>query len=127
RLLDTAVGHARARTQFGRPIGAFQAVAHPLAEVYAQTELARSLVLRAAWCVAAADPAVDEAVAVATVASREAAVRAGEVAIQVLGGTGFTWAHPAHRWYRRALATEAFDGYPRCHRARIAGLLLDSR
>jgi alkylation response protein AidB-like acyl-CoA dehydrogenase len=126
RALDLAVVYARERSQFGRAIGGFQAVAHRLADVYTAVELARSLALRAAWCVEHdAGPVVDEAVLVATVASRAAALRATESAIQVFGGIGFTWEHPAHRWYRRALWIDGFQGHPGHHRARLAELLLD--
>lgn len=107
RALDLAVGHARTREQFGRPIGGFQAVAHQLADVYAAIEPARSLTYRAACLVARKDEAAS-AVAEAVIAARRAAVHSCEAAVQTLGGTGVTWEYPLHRWLRRALWLEAF-------------------
>ncbi|MEV5693226.1 acyl-CoA dehydrogenase family protein [Micromonospora globbae] len=126
QALATATGHAASRTQFGRPIGANQAVAHPLAEVYGQVETARSLAYRAAWSVdAESGPAADLAVVTATAAAREAATVACEAAIQTYGGSGFTWEQPLHRWYRRAWWLATFDGTVADFRAELAGLLLD--
>jgi acyl-CoA dehydrogenase len=126
RALDIATDYARTRTQFDRPIGSYQGVAHRLANVYTALELARSLAYRAAWCVAADAPEVDEAVASATVSAGAAAVSGCENAIQAMGGIGFTWAHPLHRYYKRAQWIEAFDGSGRSHRADLAAALLDS-
>nr|AFV52168.1 enoyl reductase [Streptoalloteichus sp. ATCC 53650] len=102
RALDIAVEHARTRVQFGRPIGAFQAVGHALAERYADVEAARSLVYRAACA-----PDLPDAAHCATWSAAGAAVRCCETAIQVCGGMGVTWEFPLHRWYRRALWLEA--------------------
>jgi alkylation response protein AidB-like acyl-CoA dehydrogenase len=128
RALRAAVDHAGARRQFGRPIGSFQGVSHRLADCAAAVEPARALVYRAAWCVdAEVDPAeVDEAVVTATIAAREAALLACEGALQTLGGTGFTWEHPLHRWYRRARWIACFDGATPAYRAELAALLLDT-
>jgi alkylation response protein AidB-like acyl-CoA dehydrogenase len=108
RALQIAVEHAKVREQFGRPIGTFQAVAHLLAESYADVELARSLAYGAAFAVAAADPGAGQVLALAVQASRHAALRACESAIQVCGGIGVTWEFPLHWWYRRALWLDAF-------------------
>jgi alkylation response protein AidB-like acyl-CoA dehydrogenase len=124
RALDLAVDYARTRTQFGRPIGSYQGVAHRLSNVYASLALARSLGYRAAWCVSADDPAADEAVATASVAAARAAVGGCEDAIQAMGGIGFTWDHPLHRFYKRAEWIASFDGVPAAHRADLAGMLL---
>jgi acyl-CoA dehydrogenase len=70
-------------------------------------------------------PDADVAVAAAKAEASEAAVLACEVAIQVHGGIGFTWEHPLHRYYKRALGTSAWLGWPSEHRARIAASLLD--
>ena len=108
RALDFAVGYAKVRRQFGRPIGSFQAVAHALAEGYADVELARSLAYGAAFAVGAGDRKASQAVAQAVHASRRAALRVCEAAIQVCGGIGVTWEFPLHWWYRRALWLDAF-------------------
>jgi alkylation response protein AidB-like acyl-CoA dehydrogenase len=108
RALAMAVEHAKVRVQFDRPIGSFQAVAHQLAEAYAEVELARSLAYRAV-CVADGDDGGPEVLACARHAGRRAALLACETAIQVSGGAGVTWEVPLHRWYRRALWLDAFD------------------
>ncbi|WP_406080289.1 acyl-CoA dehydrogenase family protein [Micromonospora sp. NBC_00858] len=126
RALSWASGYAATRTQFGQPIGANQAVAHPLAESYGQVETARSLAYRAAWSVdAESGPVADRAVLTASVAAREAAMTACEAAIQTYGGSGFTWEQPLHHWYRRAWWLATFDGTVADARAELAGLLLD--
>ncbi|MEU5781576.1 acyl-CoA dehydrogenase [Micromonospora lupini] len=126
RALTWASAYAAARTQFGAPIGANQAVAHPLAECYGQVETARSLAYRATWTVDAEPGRVaDQAVLTASVAAREAALSACEAAIQTYGGSGFTWEQPLHHWYRRAWWLATFDGTVADARAELAGLLLD--
>ncbi|MEV4824436.1 acyl-CoA dehydrogenase [Micromonospora sp. NPDC049274] len=126
RALAWAGAYAATRTQFGAPIGANQAVAHPLAECYGQVETARSLAYRAAWTVDEETGRVaDRAVLTANVAAREAALNACEVAIQTYGGSGFTWEQPLHHWYRRAWWLATFDGTVADARAELAGLLLD--
>lgn len=126
RALAWASGYAATRTQFGAPIGANQAVAHPLAECYGQVETARSLAYRAAWTVdEETGRAADQATLTANVAAREAALNACEVAIQTYGGSGFTWEQPLHHWYRRAWWLATFDGTVADARAELAGLLLD--
>src|SRR5205814_7579032 len=97
------VEHASTRTQFGKPIGTYQAVSHQLADTYADVELARSLTYWAAWCVAENDQQAPVAAAAAKSFAAEAAVAACERSIQVHGGVGFTWEHPLHRFYKRAL------------------------
>ena len=123
-VLELAIEHARTREQFGRPIGVYQAVSHPLADTYIETELARSLAYWAAWCVAEGDEQAPVAVAAAKAYAGDVAVSACERSIQVLGGIGFTWEHPLHRYYKRAQWIQAFDGFPAVQRAEVADLLL---
>jgi alkylation response protein AidB-like acyl-CoA dehydrogenase len=123
RALDIAVEHVKVRTQFDRPIGSYQGVSHRLANVYMGLELARSLAYRAAWAVAAESADVDEAVATATVSAGQAAVFGCENAIQSMGGIGFTWDHPLHRFYKRAQWIEGFEGFGRAHRADLAAAI----
>ena len=125
RALELGVEHAKTREQFGRPIGVYQAVSHRLADTYVETELARSLAYWAAWCVAEDDEQAPLAVAAAKSYAGDAAVAACERSIQVHGGIGFTWEHVLHRYYKRALWIQAFDGYASHHRAQIAAGLLD--
>src|SRR4029078_9159971 len=116
--------HARTRVQFGKPIGTYQAVSHPLAQTYTDVELARSLAYLAAWCVPNDAAPAPLAAAAAKAFATEAAVAACERSIQVHGGTGFTWEHPLHRYYKRALLLEGFGARPRALRAEVADALL---
>ncbi|HVE99407.1 MAG TPA: acyl-CoA dehydrogenase family protein [Mycobacteriales bacterium] len=126
RCLDIAAEHATQRHQFGRPIGSYQGVSHRVANIYVSLELARSLAYWAAWCVSVGDEQAESACAAAKSAGAEAAVFAAENAIQAMGGIGFTWDHPLHRFYKRAQWIASYDGFPREHRARLAAALLDA-
>jgi alkylation response protein AidB-like acyl-CoA dehydrogenase len=126
KAIELAIAYAKQREQFGKKIGTYQAVAHSLVDGYVAVELARSLAYWAAWTVAVDDAQVDLAVAAAKSQASEAAVLACEKSIQVHGGIGFTWEHPLHRYYKRALWLEGALGYGREHRAEIAASLLRS-
>lgn len=98
------MGHVSDRRQFGRPIGSFQAVQHRLADVRVALEVAEQAVA-AAWTVP------DEfAVTMAKILAGTAARLAAKQCQQVMGGMGFTWEHPLHRYIRRALALDALYG-----------------
>jgi alkylation response protein AidB-like acyl-CoA dehydrogenase len=122
--LDLAVEYAKERRQFGRQIGAYQAIAHPLADTFGDVELARSLTYAAAWKLDEAPVEAPVAAAAAKAFATDAAVTACERAIQVHGGIGFTWEHPLHRFYKRALWLQAFAGHPATHRAVVAAAML---
>ena len=126
RALELAVAYATEREQFGRRIGTYQAVSHPLASSLADVELARSLAWWAAWCVAHDEPEAPVAAAAAKADSADAAVLACERAIQVLGGIGFTWEHVLHRLYKRALWIQTWEASPAQLRAEVAEHLLDT-
>jgi len=130
RALEYAIEHARTREQFGKPIGVYQAVSHPLADGYTRLELARSLSLWAAWCVAQETAQPGEQAAIASAAAKafasEAAVQVCETSIQVHGGIGFTWEHVLHRLYKRALWIESFAASSSTLRAEIAASLLET-
>ncbi|CAM5464724.1 acyl-CoA dehydrogenase family protein [Streptomyces purpurascens] len=96
RVCELAAQHARAREQFGRPIGAFQAVAHLCAGMLVRAETARAAVYAAA---VTADP-VD--IAAARLLADEAAVRGARDCLQVHGGMGFTWESEVHLHLKRA-------------------------
>jgi alkylation response protein AidB-like acyl-CoA dehydrogenase len=125
RALELAIGYASDREQFGRPIGSYQAVAHPLATSYMELELARSLAIWAAWCVDTGDERAGIAAAAAKSQAAEAAVSACERAIQVHGGIGFTWEHILHRLYKRALWIRSWEASGEQLRAEVASYLLD--
>ena len=126
KAIELAIAYAKEREQFGKKIGTYQAVAHSLVDGYVAVELSRSLAYWAAWTVAVEDAQVDLAVAAAKSQASEAAVLACEKSIQAHGGIGFTWEHPLHRYYKRALWLEGALGYGRDHRAEIAASLLSS-
>jgi alkylation response protein AidB-like acyl-CoA dehydrogenase len=127
RALELAVAYAGDRRQFGRPIGTYQAVSHPLATSYMELELARSLALWAAWCVAEGEDAATVAAGAAKANAAEAAVAACERAIQVHGGIGFTWEHVLHRLYKRALWIQSWEASPGQLRTEVAEHLLDAK
>ena len=124
RALELGIEHARTREQFGKPIGVYQAVSHALSNTYGDVELARSLAYWAAWCVAEGDEQAAVAAAAAKAFATEAAVAACERSIQVHGGSGFTWEHPLHRFYKRALWLEGFGARPAQLRAEVADAVL---
>jgi alkylation response protein AidB-like acyl-CoA dehydrogenase len=123
--LDLAVTYARTREQFGRPIGTFQAVAHELAQAFMEIETARSLVYWAGWAVQERAPEAATAAAAAKARAADAATDACERAIQVHGGVGFTWEHPLHRYYRRALGISFTLGTGEELRARVGSALVE--
>ena len=126
KAIELALAYVSDREQFGKKIGSYQAISHSLVDGYVAIELSRSLAYWAAWCVAENDDQVDLAVAAAKSQATEAAVLACEKSIQAHGGIGFTWEHPLHRYYKRALWLEGALGYGREHRAEIAASLLSS-
>ncbi|WP_431042717.1 acyl-CoA dehydrogenase family protein [Streptomyces sp. P1-3] len=96
RTVETAVEHARRRTQFGRSIGSFQAVQHLCAEMLVRVEVARAAVY------AAAVLGAPEETAAAGLLADEAAVRNARDCLQVHGGMGFTWESDVHLHLKRA-------------------------
>jgi alkylation response protein AidB-like acyl-CoA dehydrogenase len=126
KATELALAYVSEREQFGKKIGSYQAISHSLVDGYVAVELARSLAYWAAWCVAENDAQVDLAVAAAKSQAGEAAVLACEKSIQAHGGIGFTWEHPLHRYYKRALWLEGALGYGREHRAEVAASILSS-
>jgi 3-oxochol-4-en-24-oyl-CoA dehydrogenase len=108
--LETAVEYAKAREQFGRPIGAFQAIKHLCAEMLESCEA----ITAAAWDAAVAAAGDDDqwayAADVAEVTCFDGAVSVAKSCIQVLGGIGFTYEHDAHLYLRRALALRGLVG-----------------
>jgi len=125
RALELSIEYAASREQFGRKIGVYQAISHPLADAYTQLELARSLALWAAWCVAEGDGQAAIAAAAAKASAGDAAVSVCETAIQAHGGIGFTWEHVLHRLYKRALWIQSFGTSGTRLRAEVAAQLLN--
>jgi alkylation response protein AidB-like acyl-CoA dehydrogenase len=123
RCLDMTVAYAKERHQFARPIGSFQAVKHRLADLWTAIAQARAASRYAAACLAAGDPDVPIATALAKSACSDVAVLAAEECVQLHGGIGFTWEHPAHLYLKRAKASSVGYGTPGAHRAALADLV----
>ena len=112
RCLDSSVEYAKTRIQFGRPIGSFQAIKHKCADMLLEVESAKSAAYYAGW--AAAEDS-DELPVVASLAKSycsEAYFHAAAENIQIHGGIGFTWEHPAHLYFKRAKSSELMLGRP---------------
>lgn len=123
RCLELGTEYARTRSQFGRVIGSYQAISHRLADMFVEIEVARSHGYHAAWAVGAGEPVAELAVSQAKAATSVAAVRCAEGAIQVYGGTGFTWEHDLHLYLKRARSSAACYGSAEEHRRRMADLM----
>jgi len=126
RTLDMAVEYAKTRKQFGKPIGSFQAVQHQCADMYLETESARSAAYYAAWALQENAPDAPVAVSIAKMYASDACRTVGNRGIQIHGGMGFTWENDGHLYYRRAKASESMFGSATFHRERIARLAIDA-
>jgi alkylation response protein AidB-like acyl-CoA dehydrogenase len=126
KALELAIAYTAEREQFGKKLATYQAVSHSVVDGYVAVELGRSLAYSAAWAVAEGDEQAELLAVAAKAQAAEAAVAACERSIQVHGGIGFTWEHPLHRYYKRALWLEGALGYGREQRAQVAASLLSS-
>jgi alkylation response protein AidB-like acyl-CoA dehydrogenase len=126
RAMDLSVDYAKARKQFGKPIGSYQAVQHQCADMYLWTESSRSAVLYAAWALDNRAPDAAKAVSIAKMYTSDAGREIGSRAIQVHGGNGFTWENDCHLCFRRAKVSETMLGDPSYHREKIAQLVIDA-
>ena len=122
RAMNLAVDYAKERQQFGRPIGAYQAVSHRCAGMLYDTEEARSLTYYAAWCAGAEPQSLPLAAHMAKARASDAAWRVTNDALQVLGGIGFTWEHDLHFLLKRAKVGSELLGDARMHREQVASL-----
>lgn len=123
RCLELTVDHVKTRYQFGRPVGSYQGLKHRLADLWVAITQARAVARYAAACVAGGDPDAEIAVAVAQAHCSAVAVKAAEECVQMHGGIGFTWEHPAHLYLKRAKSTAIALGTADRHRARLAALV----
>lgn len=123
--LAFSVDYTKQRTQFGRPIGSFQALKHKMADMMVLVEAAKSATWYAA-CAADEDAGqLFEAAAVAKSYCSDAFSQCAGDAIQLHGGIGITWEHDAHLYFKRARATANLLGDPMYQREHIAAGLLD--
>jgi alkylation response protein AidB-like acyl-CoA dehydrogenase len=124
RTMEMAVEYAKDRQQFGRPIGAYQAVSHRCAQMLLETENSRSAVYGAAWAADAEPASLPLAASMAKAYASDAGWRVPDASIQVHGGIGFTWEHDLHFFLKRGKANAASFGTASWHRDRVADLVL---
>jgi alkylation response protein AidB-like acyl-CoA dehydrogenase len=120
RVLEMSVEYAKVRVQFGRPIGSFQAVKHKCADMLLAVESAKSAAYYAAWTAAEDDEELPVMASLAKAFCSEAYFKAAADNIQIHGGIGFTWDHPAHLYFKRAKSSELILGDPAYHRELLA-------
>jgi alkylation response protein AidB-like acyl-CoA dehydrogenase len=124
RTMEMAVEYAKDRQQFGRPIGAYQAVSHRCAQMLLETENARSAVYGAAWAADAEPESLPLAASTAKAYASDAGWRVPDASIQVHGGIGFTWEHDLHFFLKRGRSNAAIFGDAKWHRERVADAVL---
>jgi alkylation response protein AidB-like acyl-CoA dehydrogenase len=123
KVLDMAVEYAKVREQFGRPIGSFQAIKHKCASMLVELESSRSAVYYGLWAVSAGDADVPKLASLTKAFCTDAYLYACGENIQIHGGIGFTWEHPAHLYLKRAKNAQLFMGSSDWHRQRLADLI----
>jgi alkylation response protein AidB-like acyl-CoA dehydrogenase len=120
RVLEMAVDYAKVRVQFGRPIGSFQAIKHKCADMLLEVESAKSAAYYAGWAAAEDNDELPVVASLAKSYCSEAYFHATAENIQIHGGIGFTWEHPAHLYFKRAKSSELLFGDPTYHRELLA-------
>jgi len=118
RIFDVTVEYLKTRIQFGRPIGSFQALKHMAADLLLEVESATSAAQHAARAVSTDIRTAEGPIALAGFVCAETYDTVAMQAIQMHGGIGFTWEHPAHLFLRRARTGLQLFGGPRLHRER---------
>jgi alkylation response protein AidB-like acyl-CoA dehydrogenase len=121
--LELTVDYLKSRHQFGRLIGSYQALKHRAADLWASVTQARAVARYAAACLADDDPDAPVAVALAQAYCSGVAVRAAEECVQLHGGIGFTWEHPAHLYLKRAKSASLALGTASRHRAALGRMI----
>lgn len=122
-VLETTVDYVKIRQQFGRQIGSFQAIKHKLADMLVELESARSAAYFASSAVESGSSELPIAASIAKVYCSTAFYHIAAESIQIHGGIGFTWEHPAHLYFKRAKGSETLLGSPSFHREVIAELV----
>ena len=120
QVLDVTVQYAKDREQFGQPIGSFQAIKHKCADMLLEVESARSAAYYAGWVAADDDDELPVVASLAKAYCSEAYFHAAAESIQIHGGIGFTWEHPAHLYFKRAKSSELLFGDASYHRELLA-------
>ncbi len=119
-VLEMAVQYAKDRVQFGRPIGSFQAIKHKCADMLLEVESAKSAAYYGLWCAAEMNDELASTASLAKAYCSDAYFHAAAENIQIHGGIGFTWEHPAHLYFKRAKSSELMFGDPAYHRELLA-------
>ena len=120
KVLEMSVAYAKLRVQFGKPIGSFQAIKHKCADMLLQVESAKSAAYYACWAAAEGSDELPVAACLAKSYCSEAYFNAAAENIQIHGGIGFTWEHPAHLYFKRAKSSEVLFGDPAHYRELLA-------
>jgi alkylation response protein AidB-like acyl-CoA dehydrogenase len=120
KVLEMAVEYAKVRVQFGRPIGSFQAIKHKCADMLLEVESAKSAAYYGLWCASEMNEELASVASLAKAYCSEAYFHATAENIQIHGGIGFTWEHPAHLYFKRAKSSELMFGDPTYHREQLA-------
>lgn len=120
KVLEMSVEYAKVRVQFGRPIGSFQAIKHKCADMLLEVESAKSAAYYGAWVAAEGTDELPVVASLAKAYCSDAYFHAAAENIQIHGGIGFTWEHPAHLYFKRAKSSELFLGDPTYHRELLA-------
>ena len=123
RCLEMTLAYVKERKQFARTVGGFQALKHRLADLWVLVTQARAAARAAAdGLVARPGTEAELLVALAKAACSDTALKAAQETIQLHGGIGFTWEHPAHLFLKRAKADSIGFGTADAHRASLAKL-----
>ena len=120
KVLEMAVEYAKVCVQFGRPIGSFQAIKHKCADMLLEVESAKSAAYYGMWCASEMNDELPSVASLAKAYCSEAYFHATAENIQIHGGIGFTWEHPAHLYFKRAKSSELLFGDPTYHRELLA-------
>jgi alkylation response protein AidB-like acyl-CoA dehydrogenase len=120
KVLEMSVEYAKVRVQFGRPIGSFQAIKHKCADMLLEVESAKSAAYYAGWAAAEDNDELPVVASLAKAYCSDAYFHAAAENIQIHGGIGFTWEHPAHLYFKRAKSSELMLGDPTYHREQLA-------
>jgi alkylation response protein AidB-like acyl-CoA dehydrogenase len=123
RVMELTVDYAKERTAFGRPIGAYQAIKHSLADMLGQVECSNVATLYAAWALSAGDARATLAAAMAKAYTSDAYMAVTQRSIQIFGAIGFTWEMPNHLYFKRARANAQLFDSARAQRARIMAMV----
>jgi acyl-CoA dehydrogenase len=123
RIMEMTVEYAKERMAFGRPIGAYQAIKHSLADMLGQVECSNVGVLHAAWALSENAPESPKAAAIAKAYTSDVYCAIAQRSIQIFGAIGFTWEMTLHLYFKRARANAELFGNSRAQRGRLMDMV----